>query len=84
MADRLTDNQVKAIEAPAAGNRITYDGDVKGFGVRVTSAGARAFILNYRARGGTGAAHHDRQLSRLVRQGGADRGGGTQEAGRSG
>ncbi len=48
MADRLTDNQIKALPVPETGNRITYDEDVKGFGVRVTSAGARAFILNYR------------------------------------
>ena len=39
------------------GNKITYDGGdpkkrVRGFGVRVTASGARAFILNYRA-GGT-------------------------------
>jgi integrase len=31
--------------------RIIYDGEVKGFGLRVTKAGARAFILNYRVRG---------------------------------
>ncbi|EQB32262.1 hypothetical protein M529_10695 [Sphingobium ummariense RL-3] len=37
---------------PAKGNRITYDSDVKGFGVRVTAAGARSFILNYRTRSG--------------------------------
>lgn len=48
MVDRLTDAQVKALPVPATGNRITYDGEVKGFGVRITSAGARAFILNYR------------------------------------
>lgn len=51
MAQALTDTEVKALPAPAEGNRITYDKDVKGFGVRVTSAGAKAFILNYRARG---------------------------------
>lgn len=51
MADRLTDKTVKAMEAPATGNRITYDEDVKGFGLRITSAGAKAFILNYRAAG---------------------------------
>jgi integrase len=51
MAERLADKMVKAMEAPAIGNRITYDVDVKGFGVRITSAGARAFILNYRAGG---------------------------------
>jgi integrase len=47
----LTDNQVRDLDPPAAGNRIYYDAAVKGFGVRVTSAGARAFVLNYRAAG---------------------------------
>jgi integrase len=42
---------VKTLSAPAAGNQITYDDEVKGFGVRITKAGARAFILNYRAAG---------------------------------
>jgi len=51
MATKLTDTVVKGITAPASGNTITYDGEVKGFGVRVTKAGAKAFILNYRAGG---------------------------------
>jgi len=51
MADRLDTNIVKTLPAPAAGNQITYDDEVKGFGVRITKAGARAFILNYRAAG---------------------------------
>jgi integrase len=50
-ADGLDDKQVKALAPPPSGNRITYDSEVKGFGVRVTSAGAKAFILNYRAGG---------------------------------
>ena len=33
---------------PARGNKVTYDDAVKGFGIRVTAAGARAFVLNYR------------------------------------
>ena len=37
---------------PASGNKITYDSKVKGFGVRVTTGGARAFILNYYTKGG--------------------------------
>lgn len=49
--EKLTDPIVKDAAPPAKGNRIIYDGDVKGFGVRVTKAGARAFILNYRAGG---------------------------------
>ncbi len=51
MADELTDKLAKAMPGHETGNRITYDVDVKGFGVRVTSAGAKAFILNYRAGG---------------------------------
>jgi integrase len=51
MADRLTDSDVRKIPPPATGNKVTYDSDVTGFGVRVTSAGARAFVLNYRASG---------------------------------
>ena len=49
--DKLTDALVKDLPAPEVGNRITYDSEVKGFGVRVTKAGARAFILNYRVSG---------------------------------
>jgi integrase len=43
---------VGELPVPARGNRITYDTEVKGFGVRVTAAGARAFILNYRNKHG--------------------------------
>jgi integrase len=48
MAKRLTDAIVKALPKPEQGNRITYDSDVKGFGCRVTAAGARSFVLSYR------------------------------------
>jgi hypothetical protein len=48
----LTDRIVRELPAPARGAKITYDGGdprrrVSGFGVRVTAAGQRAFILNY-------------------------------------
>jgi integrase len=49
---RLTDATVKLLPTPAKGNRISYDAVVKGFGARVTAAGARAFVLNYRTRAG--------------------------------
>jgi integrase len=49
---KLTDKLVKGLPAPDRGNRIFYDSDVKGFGCRVTAAGARAFILNYRTNAG--------------------------------
>jgi integrase len=52
MATRLTDAIVKTLAPPDGGNRIAYDASVKGFGVRVTAAGARSFILTYRIRTG--------------------------------
>ena len=51
MAVKLTEDEVKDAEKPASGNRIIYDDKIKGFGLRVTSAGAKAFIVNYRAHG---------------------------------
>lgn len=50
MSQRLTDKIVRTLDAPEKGNRITYDSEVTGFGVRVTTGGARAFILNYRVK----------------------------------
>jgi len=50
-AVRLTDNSVKRLAAPDTGNRITYDERVRGFGVRVTAKGKKAFVLNYRFQG---------------------------------
>jgi integrase len=48
MARKITDRIVKLLPAPERGNRITYDNDVKGFGIRVTAAGGKSFVLNYR------------------------------------
>src|SRR5262249_51416497 len=50
MSGKLTDKLVRSLERPAAGNRITYDTEIKGFGVRITAAGAIAFVINYRRR----------------------------------
>jgi hypothetical protein len=44
--------EVEKLEAPASGNKIHYILGVRGLGVRVTAAGAKAFVLNYRTRGG--------------------------------
>src|SRR5690606_32779624 len=52
MAQKLTDTIVKSLPLPVTGNKIHYDTEVKGFGCRVTAAGARAFILNYRTKAG--------------------------------
>jgi hypothetical protein len=51
MGERLTDRLVKALPAPSSGSKIHYDDEVKGLGVRITAAGARAFILRYRIGG---------------------------------
>lgn len=87
MAKKLTDANVRSETAPDSGNKITYDQDVKGFGIRVTASGGRAFILNYRRKSDgrerrwtigsfpdwqTGAARDEaKRLKRLI-DGGAD------------
>jgi integrase len=84
--EQLTDAQIRRLEPPARGYRIVYDGAVKGFAVRVTAAGAKAFVMNYYVRGtgrerrytigeaGTwtiGAARIEaRRLRRLIDEGG--------------
>jgi Arm DNA-binding domain len=50
MGIRLTDRIVRTLPPPPAGNQITYDTGVLGFGARITAGGARAFILNYRVK----------------------------------
>lgn len=52
MAQKLTDPVVKNLPCPTGGNRVEYDSEVKGFGCRVTAAGARSFVLNYRTKAG--------------------------------
>jgi integrase len=85
MAKRLTDAAIKRLPAPTKNNRITYDDEVPGFGIRVTAAGARSFVFNYRTRSGrerrftigshldwrtTAARDEARRLRRLVDAGG--------------
>jgi integrase len=56
---KLSEDVIRGLPTPSSGNRITYFAGAtiqgakapRGFGVRVTAAGARAFILNYRLRG---------------------------------
>ncbi len=48
---RLTEQSIKKAPLAGRGNRIHYDDGVPGFGLRVTKAGARAFVLNYRIHG---------------------------------
>ncbi len=48
---RLTDRIIKRLTPPAKGNRIAYDDEVRGLGLRVTAAGAKSFVFNYRIAG---------------------------------
>jgi integrase len=57
---RLSDDLVRTLLAPAKGNVVYWDAANKrgndwtpGFGLRVTAAGARSFILNFRTKEGT-------------------------------
>lgn len=44
---KITDKLVRELTPPISGNRIVYDDEIKGFGIRVTTAGAKSFIVNY-------------------------------------
>src|SRR3954452_5922433 len=56
---KLSEETIRRLTVPDTGNRVTYFAGAtiqgakapRGFGVRVTAAGARAFVLNYRLRG---------------------------------
>jgi integrase len=53
MSTHLTDYLVRNhLTPPERGNRIVYDDNAKasGFGIRVTAAGAKAFIIRYRVK----------------------------------
>ena len=39
---------IRTLPTPATGNKVHYDSEVAGFGIRVTANGAKAFVLNYR------------------------------------
>src|SRR5262245_61040594 len=84
---RLTDKLAKALPVPASSNKVTYDDVVKGFGIRVTAAGARAFVLNYRRKAdgrerrytigafpdwSVGAAREEAKVLKRAIDGGAD------------
>lgn len=48
MGKALTDQIIRKLEPPSGGSRIVFDVDPAGFGVRVTAAGVKTFILDYR------------------------------------
>jgi integrase len=82
---RLTDAIVKRLSMPESGKRITPDSELPGFGIRVTAAGARSYVLRYTTRAGrertftigdaavwqcTAARDKARELRRQVEDGG--------------
>lgn len=52
MATKLTKTVCDKAEAPDSGYRFIWDEELPGFGLRVTANGAKAFIFQYRNRGG--------------------------------
>lgn len=80
---RLTEKSIRKTPSPQRGNKIYYDEEVPGFGLRATRAGNRSFVLNYRARGrerrltigtwptwsATAAREHAKELRRQIDRG---------------
>ncbi len=44
---RITKQLLVALSRPPKGNRVTWDSEVTGFGVRITAAGSIAYVLRY-------------------------------------
>lgn len=51
MPRRIVEQSIKKLKSPEQGNRIKWDGEIPGFGVRVTAAGVVSFVLDYRFKG---------------------------------
>jgi integrase len=51
MKRRIVERTIISLKKPTDGNTIEYDGEIAGFGVRITAAGIKSFILNYRIHG---------------------------------
>lgn len=45
---KIVEKAIKNLKAPEEGSLIQWDSEMKGFGVRITSAGVTSFILDYR------------------------------------
>ena len=51
MNTHISETTVKAAKPPASGYIILFDDKLDGFGIRVTAAGTKSFVLNYRVGG---------------------------------
>lgn len=45
---RLTKRAVDALAKPAEGQDFLWDGEIRGFGVRVVPSGLKTFVVQYR------------------------------------
>jgi integrase len=84
---KLTDNLLRNLPTPERGSKITWDDAVKRFGIKITAAGAKSFVLAYRRKidgrqreytigsspdwGTTAAREEAKRLKRAI-DGGAD------------
>jgi len=48
---KIIDKAIKRLPIPEKGSKIHFDDEVKGFGIRITAKGAKAFVLSYRIYG---------------------------------
>src|SRR5258708_24532404 len=51
MSQTLTEKLIKHLKPPTSGNKIEWDSKIPGFGVRITTAGFKSYVLDYRANG---------------------------------
>src|ERR1035437_9075584 len=51
MGKRIVEKLIKKMDAPEQGNRIEWDSEIPGLGVRITASGVTSFILDYRISG---------------------------------
>jgi integrase len=51
MNKHISQTSVKKAKQPTSGYYIVFDDKIEGFGLRVTAAGAKSFVLNYRVSG---------------------------------
>ncbi|MBT4432615.1 MAG: DUF4102 domain-containing protein, partial [Nitrospinaceae bacterium] len=45
---KITKKRVDRLKPPSTGNKVYWDEDLRGFGLRVTAKGAKSYVLNYR------------------------------------
>ncbi|MFA4994773.1 MAG: site-specific integrase [Bdellovibrionales bacterium] len=56
MQGKITRRTVDALKAPASGEILLWDTEIKGFGIRVRASGVKTYIFQYRMAGGRGSA----------------------------